>query len=111
MDDIDYIKIGSKIRQARLDKNLSQEQLSELCNISTSYLGHIERGTRKLSVETLVSLCTSLEISADYVLIDILPSNDQVILSVLSNAKKKGVREYERFITILKALSEVVDKL
>lgn len=111
MDEIDYLKIGSKIRQARHDKDLSQEQLSELCNISTSYLGHIERGTRKLSVETLVSLCTNLEISTDYVLMDVLPSNDPVLISIINNAKKKGVKSYDRFITILKALSDVVDKL
>lgn len=30
---------------------------------SLSFLGHIERGTRKLSVETFISLCEALECS------------------------------------------------
>ena len=51
---IDYISIGNRIRTARTNLSLSQEQLAEKCNLSTSFIGHIERGSRKMSLETLV---------------------------------------------------------
>jgi transcriptional regulator with XRE-family HTH domain len=111
MEDIDYMKIGFKIRQARIKLKLSQEQLSEKCDISTSYLGHIERGTRKLSLDTLVSLCSVLDLSTDYVLLDSLPSSDPVIISLLEHAKQNNTKNYERYIRVVKALSEVMDKL
>ena len=43
MTELDYQKIGSKIRAARLEKGWSQDKLSEKCNISLSFMGHIER--------------------------------------------------------------------
>ena len=42
-------------------KILTQEQLAELAEISLSFVGHIERGTRTISVETLARLCKALE--------------------------------------------------
>ena len=111
MEAVDYIKIGFKIKQARLKLKLSQEQLSEKCDISTSYLGHIERGTRKLSLDTLVSLCSALDLSTDYVLLDSLPSSDPVIIGLIEHAKQNNAKAYERYIRVMKALSEVMDKL
>ena len=60
-----YEKIGRRIRKLRLMRELTQEQLSRKAGISLSFLGHIERSTRKLSVETLYSLSIALNCSAD----------------------------------------------
>lgn len=68
MKSIDYIAIGNRIMIARKNMGLSQEQLAEKCGLSTSFLGHIERGSRKMSLETLVTLCSVLNMSADYIL-------------------------------------------
>ena len=62
MKSIDYTEIGHKIRQSRIAHSYSQEQLAELTGISTAFLGHIERGTRAMSLETLVSICSVLNI-------------------------------------------------
>ena len=42
---------------------LTQEQMAERCEISTSFLSHIERGTRKLSLETAVKIADYLHVS------------------------------------------------
>ena len=52
---MDYIDLGLKIRQLRRQKSMTQEQLAEMAGISPSFLGHIERGTRVASVDTLVA--------------------------------------------------------
>ena len=52
--DFDYIALGERIRKARKKKLLTQEQLAEACNLSTAHIGHIERGTRALSIESLI---------------------------------------------------------
>jgi len=52
-----YKAIGKKIHALRKLKKMTQAELAEKSGISLSFLGHIERGTRVLSVATLVSIC------------------------------------------------------
>lgn len=63
-----YSAIGRRIRALRQEKNLTQEQLAERAEISLSFLGHIERGTRKLSVETLYKLVDALDCAPEEIL-------------------------------------------
>jgi len=63
-----YEEMGRKIREERKRLKLTQDQLSEKAGISLSFLGHIERGTRKMSVDTLVKICAALNCSADEIL-------------------------------------------
>ena len=46
MLNVDYYLVGSKIKEKRKSKGLTQEQLAEQCDISVSYIAHIERGTK-----------------------------------------------------------------
>lgn len=63
----DSIRIGLRIQNRRKEKGLSQDQLSEQIGISLSFLGHIERGTRKASVETLARICKALDADMHYI--------------------------------------------
>jgi len=63
-----YKNIGRWIRTKRQERHLTQEKLAEQAGISLSFLGHIERGTRKLSIETLLKLLQALDCSADELL-------------------------------------------
>lgn len=65
---MDYKAIGKRVRIRRQIVELTQEQLAEKIGVCTSFVGHIERGTRKLSVETLYALCKVLETSADFII-------------------------------------------
>lgn len=48
----------------RKKKNLSQERLAELSNISTNYVGDIERGDRKVTIDTIEKISKGLNVSA-----------------------------------------------
>ena len=56
--------------------SMTQEQLAERCGISPAFVGHIERGTRVMSLDKLWRLCVVLNMSAD-VLLDITPSGQE----------------------------------
>ncbi len=56
------------MRNLRKEKGLSQERLAERMQRSTAFVGHIERGTRKMSLETLWELTHVLGCSADELL-------------------------------------------
>ena len=57
------INIGLKIKQLRLNKNLTLRQLGELSNLSHSFIADIESNRTMPSIKTLVTLCDILEIS------------------------------------------------
>ena len=62
---LDYEMIGLNIREHRKNCGLSQEQLAELAEISTTHMSHIETGSTKLSLPTLFSISCALECSLD----------------------------------------------
>ena len=41
--ELDYTALGIKIRQTRKKHHVTQEQLGEICELSTAHIGHIER--------------------------------------------------------------------
>ena len=57
-----YIKLGKNIKKYRLAKNLSQEKLSELLDVNSKFIGHVERVERYISLKKLIQLCTILQI-------------------------------------------------
>lgn len=65
---MDYKKIGRHIRAKRKEMKMTQERLAEQVNLSVSFIGHIERGSRKASIETLNHICDVLMLSLDQVL-------------------------------------------
>lgn len=76
-----YEKLGNNIKLERLRLNLTQEQLSEKLDISTSYLGRIERGERNVPLDTLIRLADILNVSIDYLLRDSIHKNNTDVLN------------------------------
>lgn len=58
-------KLGMFIRNGRLDKNLTQEQLAEKLDCNLSYLGNIERGKNTPSLRLFIGIIRILNLSAD----------------------------------------------
>lgn len=67
---MDYYKIGQRIRKARKAHRLSQEELAERINISTTHMSHIETGNTKLSLPVLVDIATALNVRTDDLIYD-----------------------------------------
>ena len=111
MSNIDYKLLGEQIRYIRNQEHLSQEDLAEICDISASFMGHIERGTRKMSLETFVSIANALHVSTDYLLYSQLPNTDSVITSIIETVKHNNEANYNKYITIIRALAEISDHL
>ena len=65
---IDFIRMGGIVREARQNIGMTQEQLSELVDVTPAFIGHIERGERSVSLNTLFSIAENLHISYDYLL-------------------------------------------
>lgn len=67
---VDFIRIGSRIRKLRTEKGLTQYRLAEMIGCSNNHLSHVETGKNKVSLALLLRLSYTLEISLDYFLLD-----------------------------------------
>lgn len=56
-----YKKLGKNIRKYRLEKNISQEKLSELLDANSKFIGHVERVERFISLKKLIQLSDILD--------------------------------------------------
>jgi transcriptional regulator with XRE-family HTH domain len=106
MYNIDYKELGKRIRSERRKQDLTQEELAEMADISASFMGHIERGGRTLSIETLAKLANVLNVSIEYIICgefnyqpNTLPAEILDALNQMSSNQRKV------FLNIMKTLA------
>ena len=54
---------GSRVRELRKEKNLTQSELAELIGLSPNFIGMVERGERNTSVDKIFKLAAAFEIT------------------------------------------------
>ena len=64
----DYIKIGSKIKEARIEKGIKQNEMANLLNINVSTYSNYENDYREPEINLIYSICDILKISIDELL-------------------------------------------
>lgn len=53
---------GKRVRELRVERGMSQEELAHLSGLDRSYLGGVERGERNISLVNITKLEVSLGI-------------------------------------------------
>lgn len=81
--------IGKNIRKYRLVKKLRQEDLAEKAELSTNYIGMVERGEKIPSLETFIGIVNALGVSADMILADVIDVGYTVKNSLLAEKMEK----------------------
>ena len=107
---MDYKALGSRIRSLRQKSGLTQAELAERVDVTTAYIGQIERGERKFSIETLVSIASILETSTDYLLRDNIRSLNAYTNELLSLLKDRDYTDMELATDIIRSVFERLDK-
>lgn len=105
--------IGKNIRKFCEIKKLRQEDLAEKTDLTTNYIGMIERGEKIPSLETFINILNSLGVSADMVLSDVLDNGYKVKDSLLNEKLEKLVPEdrnriYEVIDTMMKHSKQIL---
>lgn len=107
---IDYTALGKRIKNKRVENKLTQEQLGEMCELSAAHIGHIERGTRILSVDVLFRIAQVLNVSVDYLLFDSV-ENDNILSSIAPILKDSDKNKVNHFLNTVRVLAENIDEL
>lgn len=63
MDRQILVDFGLRVRQLRVERDLSQEQLAALAELDRTYISGIERGVRNLSLLNIERVALALEVS------------------------------------------------
>ena len=72
VNEVDYIKIGQRIRAARLKLGWQQAEVAFRAGLTTSHMSHIETGQTKVALPTIVKIANTLSVSVDELLCDSL---------------------------------------
>lgn len=68
---MDILRVfGQRIKNLRIARGLSQEELAELANLHRTYISSIERGQRNVSLKNIEALAISLNISVEALFTD-----------------------------------------
>ena len=81
---IDYQGMGAKIKQARLSRGVTQEQLAEAAGVGVTHISHLETGSGTVSLKVFLAIINYLECSADEILCNEIKVDRPLVNSWLS---------------------------
>lgn len=87
---IEYSEMGRRIRSLRKQAHLTQADLAAKCKISTSFMGHIERGSRITSLDTLTRISNEFQVP-----VDVLIKGTDVAITSIENFTAMMEGEYQ----------------
>ena len=109
--EIDYAAMGDRIRRAREHERLTQEQLAEVCSLSAAHMGHIERGTRTPSLESVFRISKSLHVSMDYLLTESLTPDDILLSNINALLKSQDKLKPKTIVSTIRAIADKIDEV
>lgn len=96
-------EVGKRIQECRKEKKFSQKQLGNMVGKDEHYISAIERGLNFPSVDQLIKILNTLEVSADAVFCDVLEhSTDQHSNELAEMMKDISSGEREKIHALLK---------
>jgi len=105
---MDFAKVGYRIKLAREEKNLSQEDLAALVDLSPTHISVIERGKKATRLDKFVAIANVLEVSADSLLIDVVDHSVTGVSNELSEMISTQPKEMQ--LRILNAVRAFIGK-
>ena len=71
--------LGKRIRESRIKKGYTQQDLARRADIGVVYLSEIERGVKMPSLNIFIKIIDALDVSADYILRDMISTGREYI--------------------------------
>lgn len=104
---MDLKAVGQRIKDAREAKNLTQEELAALVNLSSTHVSVIERGLKVTKLDTFVAIANALDVSADELLVDVVAHSVTGVSNKLSDKiSSLPMKEQKKIIKVIQALIE-----
>ncbi|HJJ05948.1 MAG TPA: helix-turn-helix domain-containing protein [Clostridiaceae bacterium] len=95
---LDYNIIGQRIKKARQNKHLTQEDLAEKLDVSVAFLSRIERGSSHINLKRLNQICDILNITEGQILNGSSGNSKNYLNAEFSELLKSSSSEEQKLI-------------
>lgn len=95
---LDFTIIGQRLKKARIDKDMTQENLAEKLDISIAFLSRVERGLSHVNLSRLSQICNILDVSEGYILNGTASTSEQYLISEFNELLSKCSPEKQKLI-------------
>lgn len=103
----DYNVIGRRIKNTRIEQNLTQEELADKINVSVAFMSRVERGSSKINLKRLTQIAEILRVSPGYLLTGSNTASKDYLREDFREVLEKCTPEQQRLIY---QISELVSK-
>ena len=104
MADINYERIGARLREARKAKGMTQKDVAEFLDIETNSYSNLERGAQPINLKRIIDLCVLYEIKPGYLLDDCCSE----LLRIDNRMPENATDDHKALCRILETCSDKV---
>ena len=108
VSEIDYGKVGKRIRSVRKECFLTQDELAVQCGCARNHLSAVETGECKPSLDLIVKIAAVLDSSVDFFIMDSPHVNTRYIINQQIAPKLEACTSRELTL-INRALDEILN--
>ena len=106
---VNYGLIGKRIKEHRQRRNLTQEMLAELIEMSPGYISMVETGRKKASLDTLLSVSKVLNITLNELLTgNQIPLDTDYNLEIAELMSGRNQHERRMMFEIMRTVRDVL---
>lgn len=98
-----WAQIGKRIGMLRRERKLSRRQLGAMIGCTGQYIGKVERGVQRLSVDSIARICVTMGVTSDYIIFGFDTASAASALNGLSH-EQIGIG-----LDMLKRLAELIN--
>ena len=112
MDMNTNFNLGERIHELRMNSGLSQEKLALRANITTTYLGQLERNAKNPTVKVIEQLCNQLNISlSDFFATskNTVKPEDSLSLQIVTQISDRTEEEKQLILQVIKDVLRLCD--
>lgn len=103
---MDLTPIGRRIKSARQNANLTQDELASMTGLSPTHISCIERGVKPPKLDTFIHIANILDVSSDVLLQDVLDqAGDPLAAELAASIHRMPEQDQHRALKIIRALS------
>ena len=95
---IDYKKLGMRVKEVRISRNLTQENLAQMVDCNPAHISNVENAHTKVSLIALLAIANALDTTIDYLLADQYEKSENALdgailkaLGKFDNEKKERI--------------------
>ena len=110
---MNYELLGKQIRKYRRSKKYTLEQLAERLDVSTTFIGQIERAKGIPSLETLIKIANVLEVSTDSLLfgdLNVEAGSSHFINTIMELTKSFNEKDKELLLKSIELFKDYKDR-